>query len=358
MDRRHFEASPAPRAGSAGHRSPVTIAGSPRAEKELVMSTRASRLVPRPRTIDDVPRTELAGSVALVTGGGRGIGRLVSQALADVGMAVGLVARSQDELAESVALIEAAGGVAASATADISDDRAVSRAVTKLRHELGPVDLLINNAGIVGPVGPTWEIEPDGWWRTVEINLRGTLLCTQLVLPEMVGRRHGRIVNISSHAGVFRWPLVSAYSVSKAAVVKLTENLARETYRHGISVFSVHPGLLPIGLAEAAIADSSPPDSHEARVHAWIRRQFADGRGADPAEAVELIVGLASGRYDELSGRQLSVHDDVDAVLVHVDDVRDNELYVLGVPKLPAAAEQPGRHRRPGYAGPVTVKSA
>src|SRR5215207_6780088 len=95
-----------------------------------------------------------------------------------------------------------------------------------------------------GPVGPTWEIEPDRWWRTMEVNLRGTLLCTQLVLPEMVHRRRGRIVNISSHAGVFRWPLVSAYSVSKAAVAKLTENLARETHRHGVSVFSVHPGLL------------------------------------------------------------------------------------------------------------------
>jgi len=147
-------------------------------------------------------------------------------------------------VAAAGALIETAGGVAASATADVSDDGAVAQAITKLRHELAPVDLLVNNAGIVGPVGPTWEIEPDRWWRTMEVNLRGTLLCTQLVLPEMVHRRRGRIVNISSHAGVFRWPLVSAYSVSKAPVAKLTENLARETHRHGVSVFSVHPGLL------------------------------------------------------------------------------------------------------------------
>ncbi|HET6686454.1 MAG TPA: SDR family oxidoreductase, partial [Jiangellaceae bacterium] len=300
----------------------------------------------------------LTGSVALVTGGGRGIGRLVGQALAGAGMAVGLVARSEDELAETVALIEAAGGVAASATADVSDERAAATAITKLRHELGPVDLLINNAGIVGPVGPAWEVDPDTWWRTMEVNLRGTLLFTRLVLSEMVGRRRGRIVNLSSHAGVFRWPLVSAYSVSKAAVAKFTENLARETHRHGISVFSVHPGLLPIGLAEPALATSSPPDSHEARVHAWIRQELAAGRGADPAAAVELIIGLASGRYDELSGRQLSVHDDLDRALARIDDVRDTELYVLGVRTLSTAAEQHSWRRRPAYAGHEMVTSA
>jgi NAD(P)-dependent dehydrogenase (short-subunit alcohol dehydrogenase family) len=81
-------------------------------------------------------------------------------------------------VAAAGALIETAGGVAASATADVSDDGAVAQAITKLRHELGPVDLLVNNAGIVGPVGPTWEIEPDRWWRTMEVNLRGTLLCS------------------------------------------------------------------------------------------------------------------------------------------------------------------------------------
>lgn len=306
----------------------------------------------------DTPRNELTGSVALVTGGGRGIGRLVGQALAGAGMAVGLVARSEDELAETVALIEAAGGVAASAAADVSDERAAATAITTLRHELGPVDLLINNAGIVGPVGPAWEVDPDTWWRTMEVNLRGTLLFTRLVLSEMVGRRRGRIVNLSSHAGVFRWPLVSAYSVSKAAVAKFTENLARETHRHGISVFSVHPGLLPIGLAEPALATSSPPDSHEARVHAWIRQELAEGRGADPAAAVELIIGLASGRYDELSGRQLSVHDDLDRALARIDDVRDTELYVLGVRTLSTAAEQHSWRRRPAYAGHEMVTSA
>ena len=84
----------------------------------------------------------------------------------------------------------------------------------------------------------------------MDVNLRGLLLTTQLVVPEMVARGRGRIINMASQAGTYRWPLVSAYSVSKAAVVKLTENLAHEVGRHGVRVFSVHPGLLPIGMSE------------------------------------------------------------------------------------------------------------
>ena len=109
------------------------------------------------------------------------------------------------------------------------------------------------------------------------------MLCTQLVLPDMVARRRGRILNISSQAGVRRWPLVSAYSVSKAAVTKLTENLAREVSRFGIAVFSVHPGLLPLGMGIAPDRPpSAPPRPHEDRIWAWVDRELGrrSGRGA------------------------------------------------------------------------------
>jgi NAD(P)-dependent dehydrogenase (short-subunit alcohol dehydrogenase family) len=274
--------------------------------------------------------------VAMVTGGGRGLGRLVAQALADNGFAVGLVARSGDQLERSRRLIEASGGLAAAVVADVGDERALRTAVARLRRRLGPVDLLVNNAGVPGPAGPSWEVDPGSWWETLGVNLGGTFACVRAVLPDMVARRQGRIVNITSHAGVFRWPGVSAYSVSKAAVVKLTENLAFETRRHGISVFGVNPGILPIGFSEAALAHDTPYDSDLGRVHAWIRRELDEGRGTDPARAVDLVVRLSSGRYDELSGRQLSVHDDVDEILERIDDVRQRELYVLGLQRLSA----------------------
>lgn len=274
--------------------------------------------------------------VAMVTGGGRGLGRLVAQALADNGFAVGLVARSGDQLERSRHLIEASGGVATSASADVSDEHALEAAVGRLRRRLGPVDLLVNNAGVPGPAGPSWEVDPGAWRRTLEVNLGGTFACARYVLPDMVARRRGRIINITSHAGVFRWPGMSAYSVAKAAIVKFTENLAFETRRHGIGVFGVNPGLLPIGFSEAALTHDTPHDAHLGRVHAWVRHQLDGGRGTDPARAVDLIVRLASGRYDELSGRQVSVHDDLDGILDRIDDVRDRELYVLGLQRLPA----------------------
>jgi NAD(P)-dependent dehydrogenase (short-subunit alcohol dehydrogenase family) len=270
-------------------------------------------------------------SVALVTGGGRGFGRILAEGLAEAGVAVGLVARSADELDESVEVIEASDGVAAAVTADVTDERAIAAAISELRRRLGPIDLLVNNAGTEGPVGPAWEVDPGSWWNAIEVNLRGTFLCSRLALPDMVARRRGRIVNITSHAGVYRWPTVSAYSVSKAAVVKLTENLAAETRRDGVSVFAVHPCLLPIGLSARAMAGSASKNSYQSKIDAWVRNELARGRGADPARGVHLIVRLASGRYDELSGRQLSVDDDLDALVARIDDVRERELYVLGL---------------------------
>ena len=274
---------------------------------------------------------ELAGSVALVTGGGRGIGQVLARALAGAGAAVGLIARTPDQLAESVQLIEAAGGVAVAASADLGDPEAAATAVKKLRLELGPVDLLVNNAGICGPIGPAWDVQEEDWWRTVEVNLRSVALCSRLVLPEMVARRRGRIVNVTSQAGVFRWPWASAYSVSKAAVVKYTENLGHETQRHGISVFSVHPGLLRIGFSVPALARTAPANSPEGVMHAWVRRELAAGRGAEPHQIVELLFRIATGEVDRLSGRHLSVHDDLNTLLSRTDDVLREDLYVLQV---------------------------
>ena len=279
----------------------------------------------------------LAGSVAVVTGGGRGLGRVLAQALADAGAAVGCIARSAEQLAESVRLIEADGGVAIAATADLADPRAAEAAMRRLRDELGPVDLLVNNAGITGPIGPTWEVPEEEWWRTVEVNLRALTVCSRLVLPEMITRGRGRIVNVTSRAGVYRWPLLTAYSVSKAAVIKYTENLAQETKRHGIGVFSVHPGILPIGFGEqavAAIAQGEDPDLGPAGLRDWFRGQFESGGSAQPHQAAELLMRIAAGDADQLSGRHLTVDDDLDEILAHVDDVRSQDRYLLRVTPL------------------------
>jgi NAD(P)-dependent dehydrogenase (short-subunit alcohol dehydrogenase family) len=269
------------------------------------------------------PAARLTGTVSVITGGGRGIGRVLARALAGAGSAVGLIARSGPELAETVRWVTATGGTAVATRADVTDQQAAAGAIDVLRCELGPVDLLVNNAGVSGPFGDAWQVDAEDWWRAVEINLRGVFLCSQAVLPAMASRGAGRIVNITSEAGAFRWPQVSAYSVSKAAVIKFTENLAAEAGRHGVRAFSVHPGLTPIGLSERALAGAAPTGSAEARAYAWVRSELQAGRGAEPALVARLVTRLAAGDADPLSGCHLSVRDDLDGILACGPGVRD-----------------------------------
>ncbi len=290
---------------------------------------------------------DLTGTVVLISGGGRGLGRLLARTLASAGASVALLARSGGELAETAAEIELAGGTAAAAIADVTDHIATAAAVAELRDRLGPVDVLINNAGVGGPLGLMWDTEPADWWRTFEINLFGTYALTRIVLPDMIAAGHGRILNITSNAGVYRWPLMSAYATSKAAVVKLTENLAAETRRHNVPVLSVDPGLLPIGLTEPVLNSAPDPDSAEARITAWTRDRIASRHGADPGQAAHLILQLARGHGDRLSGRHLTVADDLDILLARIDQIQREDLLVL---RLRTDDRPAGQARRPAAA--------
>lgn len=272
---------------------------------------------------------DLRGKVVLVTGGGRGLGRVMAKSLAAAGASVGLVARSPDQLDETVRLVEDSGGVAIAVPADVTDERSMAEAIALFHGRLGPVDVLVNNAGVGGPIGRLWEVDADEWWRTVEINLKGVFSCTRLVLPDMLARRRGRIINVTSEAGVYRWPKVSAYAVSKSAVVKFSENLAAETRNEGIVVLSVHPGLQAIGLTEAVLSDEAIPESPQAEVARWLHKELTGKRAASPERAGELIVRLAAGRGDALSGRHLSVHDDLDVLVERLDDIRRDDLCTL-----------------------------
>jgi NAD(P)-dependent dehydrogenase (short-subunit alcohol dehydrogenase family) len=267
----------------------------------------------------------LDGQVAIVTGGGRGIGRAMVSALAEAGAAVAVVARSADELAETVALVEKGGGRAIAVPADVTDERAVEQMAAQVEGELGPVDLLVNNAGVAGPNGPTWEVDRGAWWRCLEVNLRGPYLFSSVVLPGMVRRRRGRIVITSSGAGLHPWAYASAYAVSKCAVIRLAENLAAEVQEYGISVFAISPGFVRTAMTEG-IAES-PEDAQ------WFggrfRQRLAQGQGAPPERAAGLVVALASGKADPLSGCFISIRDDLEVMVSRVGEIQRQELYTL-----------------------------
>jgi NAD(P)-dependent dehydrogenase (short-subunit alcohol dehydrogenase family) len=312
------------------------------------MSTDPAGLA-RPRAGEQERGRDLRGTVAVISGGGRGVGRLLAIELAGAGAATGLIARSAAELAAVTAEIERAAGTAAAMACDVSDEQAPAAAVTELGRRLGPANLLINNAGIPGPAGPLWEISLAEWWRAFEVNVGGAVTLTRLLPPGMIAARAGRIINITSYAGVYRWPLMSAYATSKAALVKLTETLAEETRPHGVAVFSVDPGLLPIGLSEPALSSRATPQTPQGRVHGWIRDQLRSGHGADPAQAARLVLALASGCCDRLSGRHLTATDDFRTLLAELDRIERDDLHTLRLRTMtPGGIPAETGRRRPG----------
>ncbi len=272
---------------------------------------------------------DLSGQVALVTGGSSGLGKEVSSYLARSGAGVGVVARTEDQVAETVAQIQADGGRAVAAIADVSRPAEVDNAVELVESELGSIDLLVNNAGVSGPVSPFWDADPADWWSAVEVNLRGTALCSAAVLRGMVARKRGRIINVASNAGVHRWPYLSAYATSKAAIIKLTENLSFETKKHGVKLFAIDPGMIRVGMTRALLEQEIPPDHPAALIANWFRQEMESGREVPLARGAGLVGCLASGRADALSGCYLTVYDDVEALIEDAPSIRRNELYML-----------------------------
>ena len=259
-------------------------------------------------------------STALVTGGGRGIGQGIALRLAKEGMGVVVTARSADQLAETVRL---SGGKIAAIPADVSETKEVSMMVSLAEREVGPIDLLINNAGIGGPLAQFLDAEPDEWWKTLEVNLRGPYLCCRAVLPGMIARKRGRIINMASGAGTFPIPDMSAYVASKTALIRLSEQLAMELKPHGISVFPIRPGVVRTAMVEEA--RGAVP---------LIQKILDEGQDVTPDTVADLVLFLASGNADRLSGRLFSVNEDLEEIVRRADEVERDNLYLLRTRRL------------------------
>jgi 3-oxoacyl-[acyl-carrier protein] reductase len=250
------------------------------------------------------PARELEGQVALVTGGGRGIGRLIARELADAGMRVAVAARTADQAEQTAQEID---GLAM--TADVSKPEDVEAMTATVERELGPVDLLVNNAGVGLERSLPWEQDPADWWRVFEINVLGAYLCSRAVLPGMVERRRGRIVNTGSGASYLPMGGATAYGASKAALGRFGELLAGQVAEFGIAVFTISPGLVRTEMTES-FGDDAP----------WT----------PPELAPRLVRVLASGRADRLAGRYIHAeHDDVDALIERADEIEQRDLNAI-----------------------------
>ena len=252
----------------------------------------------------------LDGKVAVVTGGGRGIGARIARELADAGARVAVAARSSEQI-EAVA--REIGGIAV--RLDVADESSVARMVAEVERELGAIDVLVNDAGVMSPpeAPPIWEEDPADWWRVFEVNVLGAYLCCRAVLGGMVKRGTGRIVNVGSGAGYL--PITpsnvrgTAYGPSKAALHRFGELLAGQVAPYGIAVFTISPGLVRSAMTES-LGDDAP----------WT----------PPELAPRLVRVLATGRADHLSGRYIHAeHDDIEQLIQRADQITERDLHTI-----------------------------
>ena len=266
----------------------------------------------------------LENRVAFVTGGGRGIGRAIAQELARQGARVAIFARSEQGLAETFSLIDKAGGTAAYFAADVADVVGIHDSFSRAAEALGAPDILVNNAGVIGPLGPFAENNLDEWWRTFEINLRGPANCAHAVLPAMIARRSGRIINVASGGGTQPMANFSSYVISKTAMIRLSEVLAVELAQHGIQAFSISPGTV-----KTAMSEYSRTSEAGKKWLPWFEKIFENGLDVPPERSARLVAQLASGKMDALSGRYFAVSDNLDAILQNAGEVEQEKLYSL-----------------------------
>jgi 3-oxoacyl-[acyl-carrier protein] reductase len=246
--------------------------------------------------LSDPPNTQ----VALITGAGRGIGRELAVRLAPVGWDVGLTARSADELAVTAGLVREAGAREVTVPGDVSRPEHVEAVCSAVEEGLGPVSVLVNNAAVSGEYGAILECDPEMWWHVQEINARAPFLFCHRLVPSMVERGEGYVINVNSldcsrptRAGA------PAYSVSKTALRRFSELLALQLEGTGVVVVDLSPGMVRTAMG------GSRPDADMMPPEAWL----------DPSVAADKVEQIVSGRYDRLHGRFLHARDDLDTVL-------------------------------------------
>jgi NAD(P)-dependent dehydrogenase (short-subunit alcohol dehydrogenase family) len=251
----------------------------------------------------------LKGKVAIVTGGGRGIGRAIALRFAAEGAALALTARSEPELRSVAEEIEQAGGRAAAIPADVAQEADCQKIVHGARKAFGPIDILVNNAAVYGPVQPAEKISAREWDEVLTVNLRAPFLLSRLVLPEMYERNSGAILNITSVAAKAAFQLNSPYSASKAGLLGLTRTLAAEAAQKGVRVNALSPGPVPEtkmsrelgrGLSEYFQVDGE-------KLFEGMLKGILQGRPQTAAEIANAALFLVSDQSSAITGQTLNV---------------------------------------------------
>lgn len=270
---------------------------------------------------------QLNNAVAIVTGSARGIGRSIAEALAAQGASVAIVDILGDQLVKTAAEMRESGATILPVVADTTQVSQVDGMAEKVENELGPVDVLVNNAGTFSYIGPVWEADPEKWFRDIRVNLYGSFLVCRAVVGGMVEREKGHVINIVSSGGVGDPHAHStSYASSKTGLMRLTEGLAREVKEHGVKVFAVGP---PAILTEMTKFIMDDPGGKEWRP--GFGKNLLEGRGHKPEVVADFIVELLSGKADHLTGRYLLPHQSLDEILERSDEILSKDLLTLRI---------------------------
>jgi len=251
----------------------------------------------------------LKDRVAVITGGGSGIGLAITQAFNAEGAIVVIAARTASRLKEVADTINARGGRARAIPTDISDEKQVRRMVVQTLAEYGKIDILVNNAGIAGPTARIIDMELDKWNEVLAVNLTGMMLCSREVLKDMIPRKSGNIINISSVGGMSGFPMRSPYCVSKMGVIAFTETLAIEAGEHNIRVNCISPAAVRGDrILNAARAKAKALGVDHEEILARLIKDFSLKRLIEPAEVAAAAVFLASDESSAITGQTLAVN--------------------------------------------------
>jgi NAD(P)-dependent dehydrogenase (short-subunit alcohol dehydrogenase family) len=243
---------------------------------------------------------------AIVTGANQGLGLEIARHFVREGASVALCARDAAKLSAATAELRglaAAGQKIAALPCDVSSPPAVEKFIAAAIKELGSVQVLVNNAGVYGPKGPSESVDWEEWRRAIEINLYGVMLPTRAIVPHLKSQGRGKIINLSGGGATQPLPMISAYAASKAAVVRLTETFAEELKSHHIDVNAVAPGALNTRLLDEVLA--AGPETVGASFYQKALKQKETG-GAPLDLGASLCVWLASSESDGITGRLLS----------------------------------------------------
>jgi 3-oxoacyl-[acyl-carrier protein] reductase len=245
----------------------------------------------------------MQGLAALVVGAGRGIGEEVALRFAREGARVVLASRTAGELDSVFQRIQAEDGAASVQVTDATSREQVDRLVQASLNAFGRIDVLVNAAGIYGPIGNLWDADPDEWFKTFSVNLFSAFLLCRAVAPHMIKARRGKIVNFSGGGAASPIARFSAYGASKAAVVRLTETLAEEVREFNIQVNAIAPGAVDTKLQDEVLAAGD----RAGEIYLRMKKMRESGEGATPRDLpAELAVFLASEESRELTGKLIS----------------------------------------------------